>query len=68
MQKKFSIAGLVNRLQDLLKGKGDAEGFSCGDCRKNERCGAEPSPLCVVRAAQIEQDGGRARKRSILVS
>jgi hypothetical protein len=41
--------------------------FTCGDCERHARCGLPPSKLCVVRAAQIERDGGRpVRRRTVI--
>jgi hypothetical protein len=41
--------------------------FTCGDCERNARCGLPPTPDCVVRAAQIERNGGQPIKRKRLI-
>ena len=42
------------------------DSFQCGDCERREQCGLPPDKSCVVKAAQIERNGGRPRKRAAL--
>lgn len=44
-----------------------ADEFVCGDCTRNAQCGAEPSPHCVIRAAQITSDRRRPPKRESFI-
>jgi len=41
--------------------------FVCGDCLRNAQCGAEPSPNCVIRAAQIASDRRRPPRRETFI-
>jgi hypothetical protein len=40
--------------------------FACGECERWQRCGLPPNQRCIVMMAQIERDGGRSRKRTLL--
>jgi hypothetical protein len=42
------------------------DNFQCGDCERREQCGLPPDKNCVVKAAQIERNGGRPRRRAAL--
>lgn len=57
-------------LSDALKGlftRRRTDAFVCGDCLRNAQCGSEPSPRCVVRAAQIASDRRRPPKRETFI-
>ena len=55
------IRQVVAEVANVLSGR-ESE-FSCGDCERTDRCGLPRSDRCVVRAQQIERNGGRSKKR-----
>lgn len=59
---------IISKVLDLrpFRSDSDTDGFSCGDCSRNERCGAEPNSGCVPRAAQMAEQGRPVRKRPAL--
>jgi hypothetical protein len=55
---------VIARLAALITGRG--RDFVCGECERRQQCALPPTKRCVVMAAQIERNGGRAIKRAIL--
>ena len=66
----------LNRIREAFAGLGGTiaafrrqaewDNFQCGDCERREQCGLPPDKNCVVKAAQIECNGGRPRRRAAL--
>jgi len=54
---------LMTRLRDFWAKRFSAE-FTCGDCVRQQSCGLPPTADCVERAAQIERDDWKARRRA----
>ena len=62
------IETLTSLFQKFGERRAEANEFHCGDCNRWERCGAEPSPNCIAKAAQLEDEyeSGQRRRHSDL--
>jgi hypothetical protein len=51
--------GLFRELRDMVRMMRGASArrssFTCGDCRRVDRCGLPPNPKCIERLAQIAE-------------
>lgn len=66
MPVKTVLSNLSNMLSAIRRRRRN-DAFVCGDCARNAQCGAEPSPQCVVRAAQMASDRRRPPSRETFI-
>lgn len=57
---------LWGRIAGFFSASRREDEFVCGDCERWEQCGLKPDKQCIARAAQLEANGGRPRRRSRL--
>jgi len=63
IREKF--ARFANAIAALGR-RADWADFECGDCDRRDRCGLPPDRDCIVKAAQIAEQGERPRRRAAL--
>ncbi len=59
-----AVQEAIRSLMAVIARPRQAVGFVCGECERWQRCGSPPDKRCIVMAAQIARDEGRASRRA----
>jgi hypothetical protein len=62
---RTKFAALADTIAAVRR-RAEWDDFQCGDCERREQCGLPPDKNCVVKAAQLERNSGRPRRRAAL--